>query len=743
MLSRFSVIPLLALCFATCVATQAAARTKPESKSVLLLYAERDELPAIHAIDVGLREALAARGGVEVFAEHFDFARFPAARYAGGLVDLLRNRYGTRKLDMVITTGYEALQFALSKRSELFPGVPITFCGIERHQLAGQTLPPDVTGAVLFYDFRRTIALALKLQPGVRDVVCVVGTTEYDRQVGREALAALADYPGLQVRRMDTVPYAEIIEQLRRLPAESMVLYVNMQRDAEGQTRFPSLVAEELSTASSVPVYGMVTHQLERGLLGGAMTDYEAHGREIGALAVARIDGQTPVPRDAASSSLLINWRALKKWRVPESRVPAEAIVRFKPPSLWQEHRRTIIGIFVVVAVQSILIAGLLINRATRRRAERALVESEGRMSLATESANLGLWVWDIARDQIWMTPRCRSMFAFRAAESLTFAAFRNRVHPDDREDMERKVRSAIDEKQPYDAQYRLTLPEGGARWIAAAGRVEYAESGEASRMHGVCRDITEWRHAQLEAQRLQHEIAHVSRVSMMGQLASALAHELNQPLGAILRNAEAAELFMQTEKPDLEEIRAILADIRTDDQRASSVIDRMRTLLKRHDLATRMLDVAELIGNVADLARSDAATRRVKLDVEVPADLPPVCGDRVHLQQVLLNLILNGMDALNGASPEHRRIIVSARVNGAQTVEIAVSDTGHGITAEKLPHVFHPFYTTKPNGMGMGLPISRTIIEAHGGRLWAESNAGAGATFRFTLPSAEKAAPS
>ena len=211
--------------------------------------------------------------------------------------------------------------------------------------------------------------------------------------------------------------------------------------------------------------------------------------------------------------------------------------------------------------------------------------------------------------------------------------------------------------------QYRLALPEGGERWIAAAGRVEYTASGAASRMQGVCRDITERRQAQQETQRLQHEIAHVGRISMMGQLASALAHEINQPLGAILRNAEAAELFMQSETPDLEEIRAILADIRADDQRAGNVIDRMRALLKRHDLDTRMLDVAELVGSVADLARSDAATRQVKLEVEVPADLPPVRGDRVHLQQVLLNLILNGMDALNGAGPEDRRVTVSARV--------------------------------------------------------------------------------
>jgi len=250
-----------------------------------------------------------------------------------------------------------------------------------------------------------------------------------------------------------------------------------------------------------------------------------------------------------------------------------------------------------------------------------------------------------------------------------------------------------------------------------------------------LARDITERQQAQLEMRRLQNEIAHVGRVSMMGQLASSLAHEINQPLGAILRNAEAAELFLESETPDLEEIRTILADIRADDQRAGSVIDRMRSLLKRHGLNTQLLDLNELVGDVAQLARPDAATRQVKLAVNLPADLPPVRGDRVHLQQVLLNLIVNGMDAMNGASAENRRVTVSAREGAAQTVEVSVSDTGHGITTEKLAKVFDPFFTTKPDGMGMGLPISRTIVESHGGRLWVESNNGSGATFRFTLP--------
>ena len=213
-----------------------------------------------------------------------------------------------------------------------------------------------------------------------------------------------------------------------------------------------------------------------------------------------------------------------------------------------------------------------------------------------------------------------------------------------------------------------------------------------------------------------------MGRVTMMGQLASALAHEINQPLGAILRNAEAAELFMQNASPDLDEIRAIVADIRKDDQRAGAVIDRMRGLLKRQTLDTRALDVGELVGDVRALVRADAAARHVKLEVDVPGDLPPVRGDRVHLQQVLLNLILNGWMRSTGQIGEDRRVSVTALLCGAQTVEIAVSDTGSGIPADKLAHIFDSFFTTKPNGMGMGLPISRTIIEAHGGRLWAEN---------------------
>lgn len=371
---------------------------------------------------------------------------------------------------------------------------------------------------------------------------------------------------------------------------------------------------------------------------------------------------------------------------------------------------------------------------------EKALHESEERIALAAEAAHLGVWEMNLATNELWVSDQWRSLFQVKPGVPVTADDIRERVHPDDRERRASAIQEAIAENSGYEIEYRALLPDKTVRWIAGRARCLPGEHGLPTRLLGVSTDVTDRKQAQMETQLLQAEIAHVGRVSMMGQLASALAHEINQPLGAILRNAEAAELFLQSKTPDLEEIRAILADIRSDDQRAGGVIDRMRGLLKRHVLDTQLLDLTELVGNVTELARQDAVTRHVKLKVSLPADLPAVRGDRVHLQQVLLNLILNGMDALKEANRENRRVTVSARTDSARTVEIAVSDTGHGIAAEKLAQIFDPFFTTKPDGMGMGLAISRTIIEAHGGRLWAENNSDTGATFRFTLPVAEEA---
>jgi len=373
------------------------------------------------------------------------------------------------------------------------------------------------------------------------------------------------------------------------------------------------------------------------------------------------------------------------------------------------------------------------------QQSEAGLHEIEQRMRLAVEAADFGVLIRDFTRNEIWASDRWRALFGFSETEPLEFQKILLRVHPEDRDALQSVLERARSGYGVYDADFRVVLPTEELRWVAARGRVEFDSAGKPTFARSVSQDITLQKKAEEETRNLQQELAHAGRVSMMGQLSSALAHEINQPLGAILRNAEAAELFMQDPSPDLDEVRAILADIRKDDQRAGNVIDRMRGMLKRGSLEKKPLNVGDLVGDVAVLVRSDATARSITLELIVADHLPPVLGDPVHLQQVLLNLIVNGMDALEELNRGERWVRVSAKLGGPKTIVIAVSDSGPGVPADQLTHIFDPFFTTKPKGMGMGLAISRTIIEAHNGRLWVENQDQAGASFRFTLPIAEQ----
>ena len=386
-----------------------------------------------------------------------------------------------------------------------------------------------------------------------------------------------------------------------------------------------------------------------------------------------------------------------------------------------------------------VLVMGYALS-ADLLRAKRLVVElseREREADLAADAASLGIWTRDIVRDTLSASKKFRELFGFTSAEPLETEQVVQRVHVDDRAAFRERLSQAARRRGDYQGEFRLVLPDGRQRWIAALGRIDFDLKGKPLRSRGACIDITARKEAEQEMLRLRQDIAHVGRVSVMGQISSALAHEINQPLGAILRNAEAAALFMQHPSPDLHEISAILDDIRKDDQRASEVIDRIRALLRREEVAMRALNVRSLLGDVATLLRPDATARHVSLEFGVPADLPAVRGDQVQVQQVLLNLILNGMDALEGLVDRPRAVTVTARREGTDKVEISVADTGRGIDADHLGRIFDPFFTTKSKGIGMGLSISRSIIETHAGRLWAESNLAGGATFRFTLPAA------
>ena len=239
------------------------------------------------------------------------------------------------------------------------------------------------------------------------------------------------------------------------------------------------------------------------------------------------------------------------------------------------------------------------------------------------------------------------------------------------------------------------------------------------------------------EAQGLRNDLAHVARVNTMSQLSASLAHEINQPLTSILLNAQAAQRMLEAEKPDLQEIRAILADIGTDDRRAASIIDRARELLRNKSVEPGAVSIQTIAKDVLALVHSDAIERRIDLETSLPDEVPPVRGDPVQLAQVLLNLVVNAFDAVSVHADREHRIRVAARNLSGHRVEVAVSDSGTGIPAELLPRIFNAFVTTKPSGLGIGLSVAHDIVVRHGGRLWAENNPEGGATFRFTLPAA------
>jgi PAS domain S-box-containing protein len=371
-----------------------------------------------------------------------------------------------------------------------------------------------------------------------------------------------------------------------------------------------------------------------------------------------------------------------------------------------------------------------------RKIAEEELRETQQRMELAASAAELGMWMWDIVRDEIWITDKGRALFGLAPSEKVDFNRFRNRLHPEDRESVLKALETSLRTGAEYRAEYRAVLPNGQIRWIAGRGHVEFNGQGQPVRMRGCSLDITWRKQAELEAACHRNEMAHLSRVTMLGELSGSLAHELNQPLAAILSNAQAAQQLLKEDVFDVNELRQVLTEIVAEDKRAAEVIRHVRLLFRKGEVGQHFgnLDINEVVQDVLKLIRNDLANQGVTVQTELAENLPAVQGDRVQLQQVLLNLVLNGCEAMIDRDPSECQLLITSGMENS-AVHVSVRDRGGSIPEETLERVFEPFFTTKADGMGLGLSVCRTIIEAHRGNLWVTNNAEGGATFRFSIP--------
>jgi two-component system sensor kinase FixL len=565
-------------------------------------------------------------------------------------------------------------------------------------------------------------------------------------------------------------------------------------------------------------------------------------------------------PETESRNPLLINWLALKKAGLSEGHLPAGAEGRLRPPGLWETHRAFIFVVLSAVLLQTVLIAGLILERLSRRKAEASLRQSEERMSLVADGVNLGMEMWDMARDEIWMTERGRNLFGIDGDVRLDSATIAARVHPDDRAVREASIKHAIQTHGEYSIEYRVLLPDGTIRWIGARGRSMSSGNGKVTRLLGVSVDVTAQKYAEdrfrlvvegspngiilvneqgrielvnaqaeklfgyrreeligqsievlvpprfhdahpihrlkfvaepaartmgvgrelfgqrkdgsefpveigtspiqgekgilvlavivdisarkqaeAESRQYREELAHLSRVEIVAEMATAFAHELNQPLSGIMNNASAGRRFIAKGRADMPKLDRLLNAIVMDTRRAGEIIRGIRAMVRKSEGARLSVNLNSIIAEVVQFVRSDALERHCTVISKLDPDLPAVSANPVLIQQVLLNIVINAFDAMRQIPAAQRRVIIRSEEQSGGKVCVSVRDYGTGLPKENPDRIFEPFFSTKQDGLGMGLSIARSIISSHGGELTASNVEGSGTCIHFSLPPAEE----
>ena len=390
------------------------------------------------------------------------------------------------------------------------------------------------------------------------------------------------------------------------------------------------------------------------------------------------------------------------------------------------------VQLFLIVAWTLVMSLAAVINERSIADGKARL--SEEQLAVAIDAAQLGRWDWDLATSTLTWSEGTRRMYEVPLDEPVGLETFQRLIHPDDRPLLAAAMKDGV-QGRPIDVQFRVVFQDGRIRWIHSRGRTVCDEFGRPRRLVGIKVDITDRKAAEQRLLEQQRNLAHSARVSVAGELSSALSHELNQPLAAILANAAAARRFLLHDPPDMQEISDILDAIAEDNRRAAGVVARFGSLLKRDLAAMKPVDINDVVAGALDLAHGDVIARGVSLTKRFGRNLPPVSADAGQLQEVLLNLVSNACEAMEPMPAGTRRLAVTTGADGHGGVRVTVADSGPGVPRATIDEIFEPFVTTKPQRLGMGLAICRSIVSAHDGELMVDKPAEAGAAFSFTLP--------
>jgi signal transduction histidine kinase len=594
-------------------AASSAASERP--RSILVLEQSDVRGPFYAEIFTGLRAAVnaSATGPVTLYVENLDISRFHGDAYEQSLRDHFAVKYKDHPVGVIVTVGAAAVDFAIRRRADLWPDVPIVLAFVDESSFPALDLSPDVTGRLTRLRLADMVTAAQAVVPDIKRVA-IVGDSLEKQTVFRhfhDEIQGLS--PALDVIDLTGLPMIELKSRVAALPEQTAILYTAIYSDGAGTYFPPADAVAMIAEVANRPIIAPVESYIGRGAIGGYVAVPAIIGSEAGDLALRILEGDSSAALPIAVGDSLrpiFDWRQLKRWGVDERALPAGSEVRDRVPSLWEEYAWEITATAVVLFLQTGLVVVLLSEHDRRRRAE-------------------------------------------------------------------------------------------------------------------------------LQARQRMAELAHMNRRTTAGELSSTIAHELNQPLGAIQNNATAAQRLLARKDPDLEEVGRILADVKRDNARASDVIERVRRLVRKAPPEARDVDVSDSVREVFEFMGPQATASGTTLDRTQGAGLLVVKGDPVQLQQVVLNLVLNAIESVSVQPEGERRIAGRTYLSGASLVGVAISDSGPGVPEDRLASIFEPFATTKTEGMGMGLSIARSIVEAHGGRIWAENDGTRGAVFRFTLPRA------
>jgi PAS domain S-box-containing protein len=706
-------------------------------RTVLTVHWSAEDFPSTPLVDAAIRRTVmsGAGGKVDYFTEYLESDRFPSEEATQAFTDYIRRKYAGRPIDVVVAISDPALEYVLGQRSVLFPDVPVVASIALESDAPVRHAGAGLTGIFSSVTYDKTLELALRLHPKTSRVFVVAHapTVRLADKV-RTELEALSHR--VAITYLEDASVERLLESVRTVPRGSLILYVRHSREEQGNVQFPSDIARLVSEAAPVPVYGVSESYIGSGVVGGVVTSREQLGTSIGQITNRILSGTRAqdIPMEPVALVPTFDWRQVKRWGIDPAILPAGSDVQFRQPTVWELYRGYIVGAMTLILMQSVLIGALLFQRAQLRRAEAALRESEAHFRIMADTAPVMIWRSGVDKkfdffNLTWLR------FTGRTLAQELGDAWAENIHPEDLEPCLATYRTAFDDRVPFRMEYRLRRFDGEYRWMLDTGEPRWESPGVFAGYIGSCLDLTDRKQAELALQETHAELSRVSRLTALGEFAASVAHEVRQPLTAIIMNARSCLRGIAGGSPDLADLRAGLLDVVESGQRAEEVIQRNRELFRHHTIQATTLDINGVIREAVALAAARLRDSEVSVALKLAAELPAVMGDRIELQQVLLNLIANAIDAMDRVEPVSRVIeIASSRATDA-LVKVSVSDRGVGLDGVDTARMFTISYTTKAAGTGVGLSISRSIVEAHGGRLWAEPNATEGATFSFTVP--------